>query len=72
MDSGPIIAQAAVPVLTGDTPDTLAARVLEAEHKLYPLAVRLIGEGRVKIIGEQVMIDAPSRERDILFAPHTI
>jgi phosphoribosylglycinamide formyltransferase-1 len=70
MDSGPIIAQAAVPVLTGDTPDTLAARVLEAEHKLYPLAVRLIGEGKAKIVGEQVVIDAPSRERDVLFAPH--
>jgi phosphoribosylglycinamide formyltransferase-1 len=69
MDAGPIIAQAAVPVLSGDTPDTLAARVLEAEHKLYPLAVRLIGEGKVNVVDERVTIDAPCREREILFAP---
>ncbi|HEY0300553.1 MAG TPA: phosphoribosylglycinamide formyltransferase [Rhizomicrobium sp.] len=47
LDSGPIIAQAAVPVLTGDTPQTLAARVLEAEHALYPAALKLVAEGRV-------------------------
>lgn len=51
MDSGPIIAQAAVPVLTGDDEDTLAARILEMEHVIYPLALRLIAEGRVKIAG---------------------
>jgi len=48
VDSGPIIAQSAVPVLDGDTPDTLAARVLEEEHKLYPLALKLVIEGRVR------------------------
>jgi len=48
VDSGPIIAQSAVPVLKGDTPETLAARVLEEEHKLYPLALRLAVEGRVR------------------------
>src|SRR5690606_7483883 len=42
MDEGPIIAQAAVPVLPGDEPDTLAARVLKAEHALYPLALSLV------------------------------
>jgi phosphoribosylglycinamide formyltransferase 1 len=52
-DSGPIIAQGAVPVLTGDTADTLAARVLEAEHKLYPLALRLVAEGKVRVIEER-------------------
>jgi phosphoribosylglycinamide formyltransferase-1 len=46
MDSGPIIAQAEVPVLPGDTPDTLAARVLEAEHRIYPQALRQVAEGR--------------------------
>lgn len=46
MDGGPIIVQAAVPVLPTDDADTLAARVLEEEHKAYPLAVRLIAEGR--------------------------
>jgi phosphoribosylglycinamide formyltransferase-1 len=47
MDSGPIIAQAEVPVLPGDTPDTLAARVLEAEHRIYPQALRQVAESRV-------------------------
>lgn len=48
VDSGPIIAQSAVPVLDKDTPGTLAARVLEEEHKLYPLALKLVIEGRVR------------------------
>ena len=69
MDAGPILAQAAVPVFAGDTPETLAARVLEAEHKLYPLAIRLIGEGKVKVVGEQVMIDVPSPTTGVLFSP---
>jgi len=47
LDSGPIIAQAAVPVLPGDTAETLAARVLEVEHKLYPEALKLVAEGKV-------------------------
>lgn len=49
MDTGPIIVQAVVPVHPDDTPDSLAARVLEREHDIYPLAVRLIAEGRVAI-----------------------
>jgi phosphoribosylglycinamide formyltransferase-1 len=49
IDSGPIIAQAAVPVLPGDTPETLAARVLEEEHKLYPAALRLVAGGGVTL-----------------------
>ncbi len=51
MDDGPIIAQAAVPVLADDTEDTLAARVLTAEHKLYPLAVALLADGKVSMQG---------------------
>ncbi len=47
MDEGPTIAQAKVPVLQGDTPDTLTARVLIAEHKLYPAALRLIADGTI-------------------------
>ncbi|HUD50783.1 phosphoribosylglycinamide formyltransferase [Parvibaculum sp.] len=57
MDEGPIVAQVAVPVLPDDTPETLADRVLEAEHKLYPLALRLVAEGRTRIVGERVEID---------------
>lgn len=49
LDSGPIVAQAKVPVLPGDTVETLSARVLEAEHRLYPDAVRMVAEGRVQM-----------------------
>jgi phosphoribosylglycinamide formyltransferase-1 len=52
MDRGPILGQAAVPVLPGDGAETLAARVLEAEHRLYPHCLRLVAEGRVEIRGE--------------------
>jgi phosphoribosylglycinamide formyltransferase-1 len=55
VDSGPIIAQAAVPVLPSDTKATLAARVLEAEHKLYPDALRMVAEGRVKLTDGKVV-----------------
>lgn len=52
MDSGPIIAQAAVPVVAGETADTLAARVLQAEHKLYPLGLALVASGAVRVENE--------------------
>jgi phosphoribosylglycinamide formyltransferase-1 len=55
LDSGPTLQQAEVPVLPGDTPDTLAARVLEAEHKLYPQALNLIAEGKVRLDGNRVV-----------------
>jgi phosphoribosylglycinamide formyltransferase-1 len=49
LDSGPIIAQAAVPVLDGDTTETLAARILVEEHRIYPEALRLVAEGKVAL-----------------------
>jgi phosphoribosylglycinamide formyltransferase-1 len=49
MDSGPIVAQDSVPVVAGDTEDTLARRVLEVEHRIYPKALRLVAEGRVTL-----------------------
>jgi len=52
MDAGPIIAQDAVPVLEGDTEDSLARRVLAVEHRLYPQALRLVAEGRISIAAE--------------------
>ena len=55
-DSGPILAQAVVPVAPDDTPETLAARVLAAEHRLYPLAVRWLAEGRVRVVDERAFI----------------
>jgi len=59
LDDGPILVQAAVPVLADDTADSLAARVLEQEHKAYPLALRLVAEGRVRIEGNRAIVDAP-------------
>ena len=56
MDSGPIILQAAVPVLEGDTEETLGARVLEQEHIIYPKAIQLYVEGRLKVEGRHVRI----------------
>jgi len=56
VDEGPIIVQAAVPVLDSDTPEALAARILEQEHKIYPQAVQFFAEGRLKLNGRQVQI----------------
>lgn len=56
MDDGPIILQAPVPILPGDTPDALAARVLVEEHRIYPEAVSLIAHGRVRVDGERAVV----------------
>jgi len=58
MDSGPIVAQAAVPVLEGDTPESLATRILQAEHKLYPQALALVASGRARIEDGRVVVDS--------------
>ena len=62
VDNGPIVVQAAVPVLPDDTAESLATRVLREEHRCLPLAVRLIAQGRVSVVGERCVIeaDAPS------------
>lgn len=52
MDEGPVIAQAAVPVLSDDTPETLAARVLQVEHKLYPAALERLIRGEIRLTGD--------------------
>jgi phosphoribosylglycinamide formyltransferase-1 len=57
LDSGPIVAQEAVSVASSDTPETLAARILEAEHRLYPRAVRLLLEGRCRVEGRRVIVE---------------
>ena len=57
LDSGPIIAQAAVAVHKGDTEETLAARVLKVEHRIYPLALKLLAEGRIRIENGRCLID---------------
>jgi phosphoribosylglycinamide formyltransferase-1 len=56
MDSGPVILQKAVPVIEGDNEESLSARILEQEHKVYPEAVSLFCEGRIKIDGRRVSI----------------
>jgi phosphoribosylglycinamide formyltransferase 1 len=57
VDAGPIIAQAVVPTRPGDDEASLSARILNAEHRLYPLALRLIAEGRVQVVAGKVQID---------------
>jgi phosphoribosylglycinamide formyltransferase-1 len=56
VDTGPIVLQGAVPVLDGDTEETLSARILVEEHRLYPEAVRLFAEGRIEVIGRRVRV----------------
>jgi len=69
MDDGPIVAQAAVPVNPGDTEDCLAARVLEAEHRLYPHALRLVASGKVRVEGEHVVGMPQQTAPSALFSP---
>jgi phosphoribosylglycinamide formyltransferase-1 len=59
VDTGPIILQAAVPVLDDDTEETLARRILAEEHRIYPLAIQLFAEGRLHIEGRRVRIEPP-------------
>ncbi len=63
VDAGPIVAQGAVPVIAGDTPETLAARVLKVEHRLYPMALGLVAGGRTRVRGDTVEIDGASADR---------
>jgi phosphoribosylglycinamide formyltransferase-1 len=57
LDSGPIVAQGVVPVHPGDDESRLSARILAVEHRLYPLALRIIAQGSVRVVGEKVEID---------------
>jgi phosphoribosylglycinamide formyltransferase-1 len=69
VDAGPIIAQAAVPVHANDTPTTLAARVLAAEHQVYPLALALVASGRAKPTGDRVIVDGAVPAQGFLLNP---
>ena len=69
MDSGPIIAQGAVPVLAGDTEATLAARVLEVEHRIYPLALKLVAANRVRVADGHCIIAGPIDADDAALLP---
>jgi len=69
VDTGPIIAQAVVPVLPDDDEDALAARILAAEHRLYPMAMRLYAEGRLSIVGERVVVAGAAAPDVVLLNP---
>ena len=68
LDAGPIVAQAAVPVLPADTADTLAARILRQEHRLYPQVVRWFAEGRVRVAGGRVEVTGQHPAAMLLFS----
>jgi len=61
-DEGPIIIQAVVPVFPDDSGETLAARILAQEHKIYPRAIQLYAEGRLKVVGRKVWVDGSPRD----------
>ena len=69
VDTGPIIAQAVVPVLPDDDEDALAARILAAEHRLYPMAMRLYAEGRLAVVGERVVVAGAAAPDVVLLNP---
>ena len=69
VDSGPIVAQAAVPVAADDSAETLAARILAAEHQLYPLALRLVASGAARLEHDRVRFAAEADPAGVLFSP---
>jgi phosphoribosylglycinamide formyltransferase-1 len=69
MDSGPIIAQGALAVAEDDNAETLAARVLELEHRIYPLALRLVAAGYVRVVGGRCIIDGGTSTACSLIMP---
>jgi phosphoribosylglycinamide formyltransferase-1 len=71
LDSGPIIAQAAVPVLPDDTEYALAARTLKTEHSLYPLALQMLAQRRVVLRGDKAMFENAVFSEGVLFNPAT-
>lgn len=69
MDEGPILAQAVVPVQPGDTSDSLAARVLTVEHRTYPMALRLMAEGKVRMEGGRAVSENAAEADATLISP---
>ena len=72
LDHGPIVIQAAVPVLDGDDEPALASRVLAQEHVIYPLAIRWFVEGRLHLLDGKAKLDLPQDERAALISPWTV
>ena len=69
LDHGPVVIQAAVPVVDGDDEASLAARVLRQEHRIYPQAVRWLAEGRARLVDGRVVLDAALVDDAVLIAP---
>jgi phosphoribosylglycinamide formyltransferase 1 len=69
VDAGPIIVQGVVPVRIEDTVETLAARVLQAEHRCYPLALELVASGRAHVVDERVLIEGANPPGTTLINP---
>jgi phosphoribosylglycinamide formyltransferase-1 len=69
MDTGPIIIQAAVPVLHDDTEESLSERILTFEHKIYPEAIRLFSEGRIEVKGRKVSIKGDNSSEAFIVNP---
>ena len=69
LDDGPIVAQGAVPVVAGDSEESLAARVLQVEHRIYPQAVRWFVEGRVEFVADAVHVKGTGVPGDSLVSP---
>jgi phosphoribosylglycinamide formyltransferase-1 len=63
-DEGPIIIQAVVPVFADDSEEALAARILKQEHKIYPRAIQLYAEGRLRVVGRRVLVDGHRKDED--------
>jgi len=68
-DTGPIIIQAVVPVHDDDSEETLSARILEQEHQIYPRAIQLFAEGRLRVEGRRVLVDRSAPPTDSLINP---
>jgi phosphoribosylglycinamide formyltransferase-1 len=69
-DQGPIIIQAVVPVFPDDTDAALAARILKQEHRIYPCAIQLYAEGRLRVEGRRVIVEGVTKdEQQVLFQP---
>ena len=69
-DEGPIIIQAVVPVFPDDTEESLAARILKQEHRIYPRAIQLYSEGKLRIVGRKVLVDGlANEENQVLIQP---
>ena len=71
-DAGPIVMQGAVAVGDGDTPDTLAARILDVEHRIYPHALRLLASGKIRLDGAVCRLDGGGGSGDILISPAAV